>query len=550
MEGLRKEGASFPVELSVSPWRSRDRLFFTAVVRDITERKKAERALAEEKRLLDVTLGSIADGVVTTDAEGRILLLNSAAAGLTGWSHAEALGKELDKVLHLVDPRSMESRESPFQTVIRTGHLHGPLEAVVVSAGGQEHNVTVAGAPIRDSDNNVVGAVLALRDITEKQRIEEELFKARKLESVGLLAGGIAHDFNNILTGIVTNLFMAKMGLKKGEEAYQLINEAEAATFRASKLTKQLLTFAQGGAPVKEAVSIRELIEESVGFSLSGSNVDCTLQLPDDLWAVDIDRGQIDQVLNNLIVNADQAMPEGGTVTVTAENIVVDDEISDNTEVRLPLGPGNYVKVSIKDQGVGISRKNLQRIFDPYFTTKKNASGLGLTTIFSIVQKHGGFITAKSALGKGSTFVFYLPASSAEEEEEDAVVLPVGAARILVMDDDEVVRAVIEKLLLNAGHAVQCVTNGDDAVAAYTDAMREGERFDAVIMDLTIPGGKGGKDTVKELLTVDPEARVIVASGYSNDPIMSEYEKYGFRGVIKKPFSIEEFSRVIKSVVN
>jgi two-component system cell cycle sensor histidine kinase/response regulator CckA len=520
--------------------------------RDIAARKAVERRLAREVELLNVTLSSIREGVISTDETGKILLINNKAAELTGWDPRSAVGESLQTVFRIKEPGTLGGEGNLMTIIAATGKLAETEFAIVNTRSGRECSVACSGTPLRDGSGSVIGVVMVFRDIGTTKQLEDELFRARKLESVGVLAGGIAHDFNNILTGIVSNLFMAKSQLTPGSEPYDLITEAEKAGFRASKLTKQLLTFAKGGTPVMENVSLRELIGDSVGFCLSGSNVDCTIEVDEKLFMAEIDRGQIDQVLNNLIINASQAMPEGGTIVVKAENVTVSDKVSQNTEARLPLNPGNYIKISIRDEGVGIPRENLARIFDPYFTTKPNGTGLGLTTVYSIIKKHGGFITVKSPGPKGAIFIFYLPASSAGSESpkpEDAGVSAVNRGRILVMDDEQVIRVIVEKMLKRFGYDAICVPNGSEAIATYRHALLEGRRFDVVIMDLTIPGGMGGREAVKRLLEIDPAARVVVASGYSNDPVMAEFRQYGFAGVIAKPFNIDEYVRVIGQVM-
>ena len=550
-EGKRKNGEVFPIEISVSSWINYGEIFFTAIIRDITKRKKALRESVEERKLLAVTLESITDGIITTDKNDNILLLNRATTRMTGWSQKTAINNRVDKVLRLREARTgaddgAGARKIPLSRFSKVEH------AVLVSKSGEERYLNMRRAIIRGQDNKPIGNVYALRDVTESRKMEEELFKARKLDSVGVLAGGIAHDFNNIITGIATNLFMAKVSLKNDKEAYQHILQAENASFRASKLTNQLLTFAKGGAPVKENASIRELIEESVGFSLSGSNVNYTLHLSDELWAAEIDRGQIDQVMNNLIINADQAMPDGGSLEVTAENIVIEDKIvSDRTEAQLPLMPGQYVKVSVKDTGVGIPRKDLGHIFDPYFTTKESGTGLGLTTAYSIIREHGGCITTKSVRGKGTTVIFYLPAAAPGEQPEEAGG-PGGTVepgRVLLMDDDETIRMVVGKMLDKAGYRAHCVADGDQAVAAYKEAFHGSDKYDAVVLDLTVVGGKGGREALAEILAIDHDARVIVSSGYSNDPALANHEDLGFCGVIKKPFRVEEFVGVLQEAI-
>ena len=523
-------------------------------VRDISDRVKAQNELADEKEFLDVTLRSIGEGVVSTDVNGSVLLMNSGAEKLTGWSRAEAIGQPLGHIFHIVNEHTRAFCPDMVKEVLRRGVVINYAEArLLIARDGTERLIAASGAPIRNRDGAIVGVAVVFRDVTEQQRLEEELFKARKLESIGLLAGGIAHDFNNILTGIVTNLFMAKMNAQDNEEVLQLIVGAEKAAFRASRLTKQLLTFAKGGSPVKEATSLKQIIEDAVGFCLSGSNVDYKIETPDDLRMVEVDRGQIDQVLNNLVINADQAMPNGGTIAVKAENITISEEITTGTASFLPLMPGNYVKVSVIDEGIGIPPADLERIFDPYFTTKQEGSGLGLTTAFSIVKKHGGHITVKSALGKGSRFIFYLPAAKSDADEDESGKLPPPrlpeSTRILVMDDDEIVRMVVTRLLSSNGYAVECAVRGEEAIGKYESAYTEGRPFDVVVMDLTVPGGMGGKEAMQKILAIDPKAKAIVFSGYSNDPVLANYREYGFSGVIEKPFSIDEFMRVLSRIM-
>ncbi|MFW5774682.1 MAG: PAS domain-containing hybrid sensor histidine kinase/response regulator [Chitinivibrionales bacterium] len=540
----RKDCSVFPTEISLSSWQSGDTLFHTATIREVTRRKQTEDDLAREKQLLDVTLRSTGDGIISTDTSGRILLINGVAEAITGVSSKEVIGKNINDIFQPQDAGTFQKTAGPTQKVVTEGEtVDGE---VILTVGRSRRRITYLASPMRDSSGQIIGMVLALQDITERRRMEEELFRTRKLEAIGVLAGGIAHDFNNILTGIITNLFMVKTGLKTGSDPYKLITDAEKAAFQASKLTKQLMTFAKGGAPVKENASISELIEDSVGFCLSGSSIECELQLDADLWGVEIDRGQIDQVLNNLLINAKQAMPRGGTVVVRAENMEIEDKLSDVTEAIIPLLPGKYLKITITDEGVGISRDNLSRIFDPYFTTSSKRNGLGLSTVYSIIRKHNGLITAKSRLGKGTKFIFYLPARR-HEQKEIAEHIPRchGNKRILVMDDDEIIRVVVDRILKNAGYQVETVTNGFDALHLYKSSMRQKRPFDLVLMDITVPGGMGGEKAIKKLLSIDPHAKVIASSGYSNDPIMTNYRAHGFVDVLPKPFNVAEFMQVI-----
>ncbi len=546
----RRDGTAFPVEVSISEWVSHGETYLTAVIRDITIRKKTQKSLAEEKSRLEATLGSVGDGVISLDSAGRALVFNGAAEEISGWPAATALNKAGAELLCLCRP---DTSEPCFDEIFRnavSGQWVEHDRLALIARDGKRRDIALSGAPMRDAGREIIGVVFAFRDITDKRLLEDEIFRARKLESVGVLAGGIAHDFNNILTGIITNLFMAKTALRPETEPYALISEAEGAAFRAGKLTKQLLTFSKGGAPVKENASIQELVQDSAGFCLSGSNVDCELDLPSDLWTVEIDRGQIDQVLNNLIINAKQAMPHGGTIRVQARNVAISDDVSECTEAHVPLDPGTYVKISIKDQGAGIESDTIKRIYDPYFTTKENASGLGLTTVYSIVQKHNGFITAKSSPRNGATFIFYLPAIETRRNDGEQEVGAVsGPRRALIMDDDEVIRTVILRVLKSAGFEVDAVSNGHEAIEAYRRALDEGRRYSVAVMDLTVPGGMGGREAMKRLLAIDSRARVIVSSGYANDPIMSNYREHGFVSVLRKPFNVNEFLRTVVEVM-
>jgi len=372
--------------------------------------------------------------------------------------------------------------------------------------------------------------------------------KTDKLESIGLLAGGIAHDFNNILMAIVGNLSLAKLCLTHAPEVLQILDAAENASLRAQHLTQQLLTFAKGGLPVKTLVSIRDVLKEAVEFSLRGSHVGCELAVPADLWLAYVDEGQLVQVINNLVINAYQAMPQGGVLEVEADNYAVP---MLPPESSVPLLPGKYVQIRITDHGEGIAEEHLQKIFDPYFTTKEHGNGLGLFTAYSIIKKHDGHIDVTSTVGVGTTFTLYLPAVEAAvtAAQEPAVVTFVGAGKILVMDDEEMIREVTRAILERFGYVVDLVADGARALEAYTQAQRAGQPYDAVIMDLTIPGSLGGKDTIGTLLQIDPDARAIVVSGYSNDPILAQYSDYGFRGYLVKPYKSQELLQVLQDVL-
>jgi nitrogen-specific signal transduction histidine kinase/CheY-like chemotaxis protein len=384
-----------------------------------------------------------------------------------------------------------------------------------------------------------------MSDITDRKKMQAELQKIQKLESIGILAGGIAHDFNNILASIMGNINLIKMSFAQGQEEYDRLTMIEKATSRATDLTRQLLTFSRGGAPIKKTILIREIIMESARFSLRGSNVKCEFNLAGELWPTEADEGQMSQVIRNLVINADQAMPEGGTICFRAENAVL------SQKSGLPLKDGSYLKISIEDRGAGIPEEQLKKIFDPYFTTKQGGSGLGLAIVYSIIKNHDGHITVKSTLGEGTVFTLFLPASDKQvSEEKPASEVPIrGKGRILVMDDDAMLRKVAGAMLTNLGYEVGFAKDGAEAIELYANALNTAQPFDAVIMDLTIPGGMGGKEAIIKIRSIDPHVKAIVSSGYSQDAIMANYREHGFADVITKPYKMIDLSSIIHKVI-
>ena len=518
------------------------------LMKEIVERKAAEKALAGEKERLTVTLRSIGEGVITMDTEGKIFFINRAAEHLTGWTDSEAVGRSLPEVFHIINKKTRHSCANVGEKVLRTGEVLLPTSKynVLIAQDGTERYISYSAAPIFDADGKITGAVLVFHDITNQLRVEEELIRLDKMESLGVLAGGIAHDFNNVLSGILLKSQLAARALLKGQDPSKFLTSIEEATQRAAGLNQQLLTFAKGGAPIKRTTSIATLVTESATFALRGSKVGHDFQFPNHLWAVEVDEGQISQVIGNLVINAEQAMPKGGMVTFSAENVEV------NSANPIPdLSDGGYVKVSVEDEGVGMPPEDLPRLFDPYFTTKPKGNGLGLASVFSIVKRHGGHISVLSQVGKGSTFTFYLPASGAPPEEAcvEGNKLNCGSGRILVMDDEEVILDSTEEFLRELGYEVDLAEDGAEAIALYEKALRAGTRYAAVIMDLTIPGAMGGKEAIGKLLEIDPKVTAIVSSGYSQDPVMATYREHGFSGVLVKPFKLEELAHLLEETI-
>ncbi len=510
----------------------------------IKQQLKFETQLAAEKEWLSVTLRSIGDGVITTDSDGCIISMNPAAEHLTGWFQKDAVGKQINDIyICQNDTNSSEVPAVHALSILMQESCNSPVNnhSTVVTKDGLRFKVAEQAAPIFDSTGNKVGYVIAIRDITERIVLEEELFKAKKLESINLLAGGIAHDFNNLLTSIVTNLFMAKMELPPNEETSQLITNAEKAAFRASNLTKQLLIFSKNCTPPREKISVKEFIESSIGFYLSNSKSDYKLEFGEALKKIVIDRGLFDQVLSNIINNADEAMPDGGIIIVDAHNYDL------KPPHNLPIKSGSYVKISISDTGEGIDKTIIHRIFDPYFTTRNASNGLGLTSAFAIVQKHGGHITVESTRYRGTVFNVFLPASEEPHTEADdkSSSLPLSDYNILLMDDEETIRLSIKKVLKHLGYDCVLTESGEQALQAVKEHLVKNVKFKAIILDLTIHGGKGAIEIVDELRKIDPETRIIVSSGYANDKVITDYQKYGFHAAITKPYTIENLADVL-----
>jgi two-component system, cell cycle sensor histidine kinase and response regulator CckA len=426
----------------------------------------------------------------------------------------------------------------PMAVAIKSGKVE---RAEMTGSDGR--NYEIFSAPLPSPDGSIDKAIEVVLDITERKRMEDELLRAQKLESMGILAGGIAHDFNNILATIIGNVAMARMQVSPEDKIFDLLCEAETASTRAQTLTKQLLTFAKGGMPLKETASIKDILKESSSFVLRGSKSNCEFSIAEDLCPADFDIGQMRQVINNIVINANQAMPKGGTIRVAAENLIIEDRHG------LPVKPGRYIKISFKDQGVGIAENHLLNIFDPYFTTKQEGSGLGLATTYSIIKQHAGHITVESQLGVGTIFHIYLPASDKAVPEKEETRLIKGQGRILVMDDEASLRKMVGRTLKNLSYESGFAKDGAEAILMYKAAQEAEKPYDAVILDLTIPGGMGGKEAINELLEIDPEVKAVVSSGYSEDPVLANFQEYGFKGMMPKPFEFRSLGKVLHDVL-
>jgi PAS domain S-box-containing protein len=555
--GWTRSRVTFPVEISLTKTTAEKETFYIAMVRDTKERRRFEEELAAEKESLAVTLASIGDGVITTDLKGRIVVCNAAGEAMTGWKASEAVGQPLRAVFAIAaDAGTSRDNNPPAATGYRSEAeailLSTPERATLISRDGEERIIEQVASPIRNGKNEISGVVLVFRDITKRQRDEAERRKAEALEQLGLLAGGIAHDFNNLLTAIIGNISLASFLLPPDHDLVLRLEDAKNASFRARDLAQQLLTFARGGAPIKQTASIADLIGETVSFSLRGSQCRSELAIEPDLWSAEFDPGQISQVIANLIVNSDQAMPAGGTIYVSCDNFPYHADSSSPVE---DLEPGDYIRIRIRDEGIGIPPEYLKQIFDPYFTTKPKGSGLGLATTYSVVKNHDGLITVESVQYCGSTFTVYLPAVRQRHELPLEPPAPVdegtttGSGRILVVDDEEAIRMLVDFTLSRLGYEVVAAETALRGIELYREALEEGRRFDLVILDLTLPGGMGGKDALKKLIDIDPMVTAVVSSGYAMDATMSRYQDFGFRGVIAKPYQAAELARKVHAVI-
>jgi len=477
----------------------------------------------------------------TISETGLIEEANLTGARLLGVERRALIGQPLS---HFVSPDHQDTYYLHRKNIIET-RVSQHCEIDMLKADGTSFSGELTGVVIDESEDGKNHYRIAINDITLQVIARKNIQKRQNLESLGFLAGGIAHDFNNILTVIFTNLQLLERTLPKNTAEYECVTDAWEATLRTKNLTSQLLTFATGGTPFKTITSIEEMIQKTSKLSLSGSKTKAQYHFPDNLLLVDIDTGQINRTIQNVVINADQAMPNGGILNISAENIILSDENI------YALKAGHYVKIAFTDQGEGMTEEVLKHIFDPYFTTKQAGHGLGLAIVYSIISRHEGHVAVHSKVNTGTTFEILLPASEKKPAvtHKKQIEVSTGSAKILLMDDEEIIRRTIGRILERLGHVVDTVPDGTQALQAYQDSVGTDAAYHIVIMDLTIPGGMGGKDAIQHLLNKHPNARAIVTSGYANDPIMKDYKAYGFKGRIHKPIDLVELTNTIEKVL-
>lgn len=546
-----KKGEKIPFFMALSKIILENNQFFILTGQNLEDIYALYRKIQEERERLLVTLKSIGDAVIVTDDKGKVILINNMAEKLTGWKEEEAIGRKIDDIFKIMNDKTKKLYENPVNKVLKTGKIVSlESDTILLKKDGEEVYIGDSAAPIKDIQGKIIGVVLVFRDITKEKLLQNEIIKTEKLKSISLLAGGIAHDFNNILAAILGNLELANFSLDPNNKTKKYVINAQKAINLATNLTKQLLTFAKGGEPIKELASLKDIVKDSASFVLVGSNIRCYFDIEEDLWPVEVDKGQISQVIQNIVINARQAMPNGGNIIISCRNIP--EEIAQKLNLY-PVRP--YVEISISDDGPGIPEEILEKIFEPFFTTKENGSGLGLAICYSIIHKHNGHIRVKSEVGKGTTFFIYLPAKKEKICEEDVCQIETiqeekkYKGKILIMDDEEIIRDTTKEILTLLGYRVETAADGDEAIKLYRKALEENDPFDAVIMDLTIPGKMDGKETIKELLKIDPKIKAIVSSGYANDPVMAHYEQYGFKARLVKPYTLDKLKEVLRQVI-
>lgn len=521
------------------------------ISRDITGRKKMEEALLRSEERFRLISENSSDLITLINMSGKYVYASPSHRRL-GLEPGDLIGKSAFANIHPEDVQKvmeigekfMSASKEELARIAKEG-ANERINFRFIDGWGQIRHLQSTGDVFEDAETQEFNILLVGRDVTETKKMEEELLKNEKLQSLSMLAGGIAHDFNNLLAAIMGNISVALSTTDSKSEMHELLKDVETASRRASGLVQQLLTFARGGTPIKKKMAIGQLLKDDVQMALSGSRVECEYFLAGDLWPVEVDPIQFRQAVSALVNNAVQAIQEGGKIVVRAKNVRVGKEFGDN------LSEGEYVKISFRDSGKGIPPESLPKIFDPFFTTRPESSGLGLSTVYSIIKRHNGHIAVDSTPGRGTTFSFYLPArrENGQEDSKPRLEKTDGAKRILVMDDELIVQKVTGRMLKQIGYEVEFAKDGQEAIEIYQKARETSQPFAAVIMDLTIPGGMGGQITVQKLIEIDPQVKVIVSSGYSNDPIMSDHRKYGFCGVIAKPYRFEEMTEVIKNVI-
>jgi len=536
----------------------------------VMEDASAARDDAErEKDRIEAMLKSIGDGVLVVDLKQRIVLINSAAEKITGWTNEEAVGRNAEEVFNIISEETREKVESPLITVFAENsivQLTSPT--ILIRKGGREVPISDSGAPIMDKDGRIMGAILVFRDVSDKKKGEKEkedlqsqLFQSQKMESIGLLAGGIAHDFNNLLQGILGYTSMIKERIDSDDDNYPHLSLIEVAAERAADLTQQLLSFARKGKYNIVSIDAKTIVDNVIGLTQRtfDKNIEIVKTFDTDLHSIPGDRGQVHQALMNVCINAREAMPKGGTLSVSARNLLIDET---NRDEYRKASPGEYVVFTIRDNGVGMDQETLGRIFEPFFTTRLpgKGTGLGLAMVFGVAQNHGGFVDVTSEKDKGSTFRLFFPAEEAPQKKETVNVEQERKAidyspkkiqadsqerTILIIDDEEIVGYLARDMLQMMGHKTLNASNGREGVDIYKERWKE---IDLVILDMIMPK-MGGLEAFRGLKKINPDVKVIVSSGYEEDERFQEIMREGALSYLKKPFVMKRLADAVREAL-
>ncbi|MHA1583932.1 MAG: hybrid sensor histidine kinase/response regulator [Promethearchaeota archaeon] len=492
-------------------------------------------------------VNALKEGIISSDSEGIINYINESASNLIGIPKKSIEKQNIYKILKLFDKETnLQIRD--FIEKVKFTHKQYQFnhQLYLRNALNEELHVISKIIPLYEDDTHFKGILIILHDISELEEYKKQFQTTLRMNSLGKLSRGIAHDFNNVLTGILGNISLVKMDFHQGEEAFELLSDAESEIDRARIMTQQLLTFSKDSNAKKEEIDFDRELRELVDFTLSGSNVTCSYKIENDLWKVMADKAQISQVIHNITINAVRSMPIGGNIEISARNLI----ITPNNELNLT--PGDYIEFIIADHGIGIEHEKLEHIFDPFFETSIGEKGMGLTVVQDIIKYHNGYVKIESELDVGTSVFIYIPAIRSKKEEisTEKKIHPHQGARLLIMDDEEIIRRVLGKMCAQIGFETEMAENGEKAISMYEIAKKNGNPYELVILDLTVKGGMGGKQAAEKIKELNPNVKIIASSGYATDNMIIEFEKYGFAGVLVKPYKIDKLKNTINRILD